>query len=147
MLVRYLVLRSLQSFGRTFSSCETVKASGYTAFLSTDMENGGLLWLALITFLKNRFTAGISRFALNINSIVFPSLSMARHRYWLCCENYLRCNKFVNGSKLSRYYEEALDKLRLAHCVTSISPLDLTFPHHIHRFNTFECSLRHVKIL
>jgi hypothetical protein len=28
----------VQSFGNIFSSCEVVKASGYAAFLSTEME-------------------------------------------------------------------------------------------------------------
>ncbi len=39
MLVRYFVRLSLQSLGSTLSSCEVVKASGYEACLSTEMEN------------------------------------------------------------------------------------------------------------
>lgn len=34
--------------------------------------------LSLITFLKERFAAGTSRFALSINSIVLPAESTAR---------------------------------------------------------------------
>ena len=44
--------------------------------------NGNLRWSALTSFLKNRFAAGTSRFALSMNSIVPPVESPARYRYF-----------------------------------------------------------------
>jgi hypothetical protein len=79
--VRYFTRLSLQSFGTIRSNCEVLKASGYAAFLSTLTENGNRRCSALISFLKNRFAAETSRFALSINSIACPSLSTARYRY------------------------------------------------------------------
>src|SRR5215207_2227810 len=80
-LFRYFTRLSLQSFGTTRSAYEALKASGYAAFLSTLIENGRRRCSALIIFLKNRFAAQTSRFALSMNSIVLPSLSTARYRY------------------------------------------------------------------
>jgi hypothetical protein len=47
----------------------------------TEVENERRRCSALISFLKNRFAAETSRFALSMNSIVLPSLSVARYRY------------------------------------------------------------------
>src|SRR5918998_4892697 len=52
------------------------------------MVNGSRRWSALIIFLKKRFAAETSRFAESMNSIVFPSLSTARYRYFHCLPTF-----------------------------------------------------------
>jgi hypothetical protein len=42
------------------------------------MLNGSLRWPTLFSFLKKRFAAGTSRFALSMNSMAVPAESTAR---------------------------------------------------------------------
>jgi hypothetical protein len=43
--------------------------------------------------------------------------------------------------------EEAGDEFRLPGRVSTIQPLHLPLPHHVYRFNAFQCPLRRVKAL
>ena len=61
--------------------------------------------------------------------------------------NYFRARMSIECIPLSGDPEQRGDKLRLPSSIITAQPFDLTFPHHVHRFNAFECSFRRMERL
>jgi hypothetical protein len=79
-LFRYLLCRSSQETARTPAVCNSLRALGYAAFLSTVMTPESRCGKPRTLSRKSAWRSGASRVAFNKNSRVFPWESTARYR-------------------------------------------------------------------